>query len=370
MMSDSRLYRAFKEFTSIDSPSFGERGLCDLLGQKLSELDIPYSEDDAAGKLGGTSGNLYAFAQGELSMPPLLFSAHMDTVEPSESKKAILHDDGKITSDGTSVLGADDVSGIVIILEALTRLKESGTAHRPVELLFPVAEERYGLGSALYDYGKIKSREAYVLDLGGEMGSAASAAPTIISFAITVKGKAAHAGFAPKEGVHAIAVVAAAISRITMGEATPGVRHNIGTISGGKASNIVPDHCSVAGEIRSLDHAAALADWETIKSVFEQEAYKNGAKAEFSHRVEISAYRTPPDSRVVKRFERACEAVGLTANIMATYGGSDQNNFALHGIEGIVPACSMHDVHSTGEYAWLHELEQGVLLVMKLMTLE
>lgn len=364
----SRIWETFSALTAIDSPSFGERNLCDALKARLVELGAATYEDDAGAKIGGDCGNLYGFVPGELPLAPLLLSAHMDTVEPGRGKRAVLHADGRITSAGDTILGADDVAGIAIILEALTRLREEGTPHRPVELIFPVAEERYGLGSAAADYDRIRAKEAYTLDLSGAIGEAAGAAPTILSFSVTVEGRASHAGFAPREGIHAIAAAAKAIARIPQGEPTPGVTCNIGVIEGGEATNIVPARCRVTGEIRSLSHEAVLKQWEQVMTAFEQEASAVGATATADRRVEITAYETPILSPVVRRFEKACAEVGVPANIHATMGGSDQNSFALRGIQGLVLACSMHEVHSTREYSRVEEMEQGVKLVMALIA--
>lgn len=369
-MESNRLYETFKELTAIYSPTFQEQDFCCLLKKKLTALGIPYEEDNAGSKISGNCGNLYGFLPGKNPENPILFSAHMDTVEPAAGKESVLHQDGRITSGGGTILGADDVAGITIILEALTRLLESKIPHRSIELLFPVAEERYCAGSAVADYSKLHAKEAYVLDLGGPIGTAANAAPTILSFTVTVQGKAAHAGFAPRDGIHAILAASKAIANIPLGEPKPGVTCNIGVISGGKAGNIIPEICTVTGEIRSLSHSAVLEQWETVRSIFENEAKSVGASATFAHRCEITAYETAMDSAVVRRFKRACEATKLPCHISATLGGSDGNNFALHGIESLVIACSMHEVHSTREYADIHEMEQCVRLVMNLMKEE
>ncbi|MEL7622840.1 MAG: M20/M25/M40 family metallo-hydrolase [Clostridiales bacterium] len=367
-MQANRLYETFRELISIYSPTFGERDFCHLLRSKLTGLGIVCQEDDAGAQIGGNCGNLYGYLDGALPGPPLLFSAHMDTVGPARGKEAILHENGKITSGGGTILGADDVSGIAIILEALTRLKETKTPHRSIELLFPVAEERYGLGSAVANYSKLHAKEAYVLDLSGDIGEAANAAPTLISFTASIQGRAAHAGFAPKEGIHAISAAAKAIARVPMGEPEPGVTCNIGIISGGEAGNIVPESCTVTGEIRSLSHSTALEWLGRVRGIFEEEAKAAGASVAFVHRCEITAYETPADSTVVRRFKRACEAAGVAFKLHSTLGGSDNNHFALHGIAGLVIACSMHEVHSTREYADIHEMERCVRLVMNLMT--
>ncbi|MDR1131011.1 MAG: M20/M25/M40 family metallo-hydrolase [Oscillospiraceae bacterium] len=363
-----RLWESFAALTAIDSPSLAEREFCDALKARLEALGAEAYEDSAAAQIGGSSGNLYGFLPGDLPLPPILLSAHMDTVEPGHGKRAILRKDGTVTSNGDTVLGADDVAGIAVILEALTRLRESGESHRPVELLFPAAEERYGLGSSFAEYGRIRAKQAYTLDLGGAIGEAANAAPTILSFEIAVRGKAAHAGFAPGDGIHAIAAAASAIACVPVGEPEPGVTVNVGKISGGEANNIVPALCEITGEIRSLSHDAVLAHWENVRHIFTEEAEAAGAAVTAKHRCEITAYETPLDSPVVKRFERACGKLGIPSNIHATLGGSDQNNFARHGIQGLVVACSMHDVHSTREFCRPDELEQCVKLVLALIT--
>ncbi|MDR2688062.1 MAG: M20/M25/M40 family metallo-hydrolase [Oscillospiraceae bacterium] len=364
----NRLWETFSALTAIDSPSFEERLFCDALKRRLAALGADTYEDDAGEKIGGNCGNLYGFLPGSLPLTPLLFSAHMDTVEPGRGKRAAVDESGLITSAGDTILGADDVAGITILLEALARLREAGQPHRPVELLFPVAEERYGLGSAIADYSRIRAKESYTLDLSGAVGEAANAAPTVLSFGITVIGKAAHAGFAPGEGVHAVAAASKAVARVPLGEPEPGVTVNIGTIGGGQANNIVPALCKVTGEIRSLSHARVMTRWEQVRAVFAQEAEAAGAAATAAHRIEIPAYETPLGSPVVRRFQYACEKNGIPAGVHSTLGGSDQNNFAQHGIQGIVVACAMHDVHSTREFSRLDELERGVELVRSLMT--
>jgi len=366
----NRLFETFRELVAIDSPAFGERRLCDSLKGKLAALGAVCEEDNAGELIKGNCGNLYGFLPGEMAGAPLLFSAHMDTVEPALGKTAVLLEDGRITSNGATVLGADDVSGIAAILEAIARLRETGTPHRPIELLFTAAEELYGMGSAVANYDKLRAKEAYVLDLGGAVGEAANAAPTLLSFTVDMHGKAAHAAFGSHAGVHAIAAAAKAIARIPQGEPEPGLTCNIGTIKGGEARNIVPALCTVNGEIRSMSHAAVMVYWEMIKSIFEDEARQAEALVEFSYKIEISAYETPLDSPVVRRFEQACKAAGIPCYVHSTLGGSDNNNYATHGIEGLVIACSMYDVHSTREYTLLDELEQCVTLVTHLMTAE
>jgi len=367
-MNTKRLLNTFFEMVSIDSPSLGERNLCDHLAESLSGLGFELYEDNAGELLGGTSGNLYGYLDGDSALEPLLFSAHMDTVEPSQGKKAVLHDGGRITSGGDTVLGADDLAGTAAILEALRSISEHNHKHRPIEVLFTVAEEIYCKGAGVFDYSRLKSREAYVLDLAGPVGTASNKAPTILSFAVTVTGKASHAGFAPEDGIHAIAVAAEAVSRVQMGQLDGETTCNIGLIEGGTALNIIPDRCIVKGEIRSYSHEKALKQMERVKQEFIDAAKPFGATVEVEADCHIEAYETDAGHPVVKRFEAACASLSPPFSLSPTFGGSDNNHFAKHGISGLVIATAMNNCHSCAEYTTVKELERITGLVTALIT--
>ena len=265
----------------------------------------------------------------------------MDTVQPALNKKAQLHPDGTITSDGTTVLGADDVPGLAAILEALTSIKEDNLPHLQLEILFSIAEEPYCRGSEIFDYSKIKSKEAYTLDLSGAIGRAAYAAPTICSFSIEIFGKSAHAGFAPEDGVHAIAVAAQAISSLKMGYIDNETTLNIGTITGGTATNIVPDRCIVKGEIRSYTHETVERVLQSLVSKFTDTAADFGATCQVSSSFGCFAYEIQQKSLTILRYEEACGKADFPMQLCKTFGGSDANCFAQHGITGLVIANAM-----------------------------
>ncbi len=106
-----------------------------------------------------------------------------------------------------------------------------------------MAEENYGKGSQIADYSTIHSKQAYVFDLSGEIGNAALAAPTLLSFENQGKREKCSRCFCPQLGINAIEIAANAISRIRQGWADEETTVNIGKISGGKQGNIVADEC-------------------------------------------------------------------------------------------------------------------------------
>ena len=240
MIREERLLGAFRELVSIDNPTLRERGVCDLLLRRYAALGIRLQEDGTGAAIGGNAGNLYAFVPGDEALAPVLLSAHTDAVSPACGKHAVFHPDGRITSDGTTVLGADDLAGQCAILEAVTSVLEDGAPHRPFELLFDAAEESYCTGIQRFDFSRLRAKLAYVFDLSGPVGGAAYQAPSILSFRAVFTGRAAHAAFSPEEGRHAIRAAAQAAAQIPCGRVGE-LTVNVGTIAGGTADNIVPD---------------------------------------------------------------------------------------------------------------------------------
>lgn len=369
MIDEKRICDEFAELVSIDSPSFAEHQIAERVKEKLLALEFEVYEDRAGERYGLSGGNLYGFLKGGISGDAVLLSAHLDTVQPACGKRAVFHEDGKITSAGDTVLGADDAAGIVEILEGIRHLREQKIPHRDVEVLFTIAEEVYIKGVKAFDFDRIRSKQAYVLDLSGAPGTAARKAPSLISFQITVHGRSSHAGFEPEEGIHAIAVMSAAISRIRQGytDAARETTLNIGSIQGGAATNIVPDICTCEGEIRSYSHEKALEQEEILRDIFQTAAREAGADFEMKSSIDLVAYETDVSEPVVARFERACRKLGLPGTLTRTFGGSDNNHFALQGISGIVLSCGMHEAHSVREYTTVEELKQGAALVAELL---
>jgi tripeptide aminopeptidase len=366
-MNTKRLLKTFQELVAIDNPSLSEREVCDYISLYLDKLGFTVYEDNVASRIGGNSGNLYCFLKGDTSLDPLLFSAHMDSVEPSCGKQTIIHGNGNISSDGTTVLGADDLTGISAILEAVTSVKENNFRHHPIELLFFVGEEIYGVGSKAFDYSILKSKEAYTLDLSGEVGLAAYKAPTLISFDIVIFGKSGHTGFTTEKSVHSIVIASEAITKTKIGQIDSESTCNIGIIQGGLAPNMIPGTCTVKGEIRSHSHKKATEILNEVISIFSCTGEKYGAVAKCENEVRIRSYETPLNHPVVKRFKKVCGDLDVNPVFISTLGGSDNNNIEEHGIKGLVLANAMNNTHSCNEYTSISQLEKITNIIIGLM---
>ena len=123
MINPERLSETFSRLVQIDSVSRNEAAICGDLQNVLEAMGAETFVDDAGKAVGSNTGNLIARFRGSVDVPALMLNAHMDTVEPGNGVKPV-YKDGVFTSDGTTILGADDKSAIAILLEVLAVLQE------------------------------------------------------------------------------------------------------------------------------------------------------------------------------------------------------------------------------------------------------
>lgn len=371
MVNKNRIINEFIKLNSFDSESFKELDISLYLFDKLKSLGLEVEIDNAGHILNENpkaTGNIYGFLKGTKPGDSILLSSHMDTVSPSIGKKVVI--DGNIVkSAGNTVLGADDLTGIVSILEALTLIKENKIPHPDIEVVFFIAEEPYCRGSSQFDFSKIKSKIAYVFDLDGPVGGAAISAPSIIQFEAKVNGKSAHAGFEPEKGVSAIVALSKGISKLRLGRLDKDSTANVGTINGGTGKNVVPGEARITGEVRSMSSSKALEIIDEIRNILDSEAKVSGASIEFKYEEMIKAYKIYDDEEVIKRYRKALEELNINPIFKETFGGSDNNSFNKHGIKGIVVANAMNLVHTTSEYFEIDEFVRSASIAYKLLTI-
>ena len=147
MINQNRLKNLLIELIKIDSLSRKERNVALRLQREMENLGAKVWIDDAGEKVGGDTGNVIAHFPGTtLNAPPLLLSAHMDTVVPGEGVVPML--DGDILhTDGRTVLGGDDKSGVAIICEVLRVVKENQIPCSAVDVVFTICEEAGLIGA-------------------------------------------------------------------------------------------------------------------------------------------------------------------------------------------------------------------------------
>ena len=250
MLNKDRLKDLLIELVQIDSHSLKEYEIAMRLKRELEEIGAEVRIDDAGEKVKGSVGNLIAHFHGNVAgTEPILLSAHMDTVVPGEGVVPIL--DGTILrSDGRTVLGGDDKSGIAIICEALRVVHENRLPCSDIDVIFTICEESGLLGAKCLDISRLRAKTGLVLD-SDSVGYLFTKAPAANRMEFQIHGLEAHAGVCPEKGVSAIQVAADGISKMRLGRIDEETTANIGRIQGGMAVNIIPNSVVLKGEARS-----------------------------------------------------------------------------------------------------------------------
>ncbi|MGD9330618.1 MAG: M20/M25/M40 family metallo-hydrolase [Desulfobacterales bacterium] len=373
MIDVNRMANTFMDLVRIDSVSREERRLATYLQNLLESLGADTVIDDSASQTGSDTGNLIARIAGDRDKAPLLFSAHMDTVEPGRGIHPV-RKNGRITSDGTTILGADDKSAIAILLEMLRVLKVSDRPHPPLEFVFSTCEEIGLLGAKHLDWSLISAQQGYVLDTRDPEGLV-TRAPAANRLKFTVLGRDAHAGSAPEKGINAILVAAQAIASLELGRLDPETTCNLGIIQGGDAINIVPKMVRVDGEVRSHDDRKLALVTQRMSDAFEKAAASypkrdDGERPQVKVDVHPDFKRThiADDHAVVRLACRAAERLKRSLRLQVAGGGSDANVFFQRGILTGVLGTGMTDVHSVREHVDLADMLRACELVLEIVS--
>lgn len=375
MVNRDRLSEMFKFLVTIDSVSKEEDVLSHEIRKILASMGAETVVDSAGDKIGGSTGNLIAKFKGNTLGPALLFNAHMDTVEPGKGITAVL-EDGVFTSDGTTILGADDKSAIAILLEAINVIQENGLTHGPIELVFTVCEEIGLLGAKNLDLSLITATYGYALDATDTEGIV-TRAPSANRFEFKIHGKDAHAGAAPEKGINAIWLASKAIAQLELGRIDHETTCNIGMIEGGMAINIIPNLVTVKGEVRSHDEEKLNELTNEIVSSFKGvvEHNKRVSSGDGLPRLEVeiekdfSHTHVPDDHPVVKLARKAAGNLGRKMVTKTTGGGADSNIFFEKGIVTGVLGTGMRDMHTVRESVRLNDMVRTTELLLEIIRL-
>jgi len=365
-MNTERMINEFVEMVKVSSLSLKEGNFASLLAEKLKAMDFEVYVDKAGELAGGDTGNVLGRLKGTLDTSPLLFCAHMDTVVPGENIRPVIRD-GIIYSDGTTILGGDDKAGIAAILEAVRFLKENGIPHGDIEVAFTICEEGGMHGAKNMDYGWLRSKLAFVLDSGGNVGSVIVQAPAQYKLNTTIKGKAAHAGVSPESGISAIQVAARAIEKMKLLRIDEDTTANIGKITGGSATNIVCDRVEISMEARSLVRDKVEAQAKHMLECIETACSEYGAEHETTRYLNYAEINLPKDAEVIKLVEAAIKRIGLEPSLKSTGGGSDTNVMSGKGLQAVTLGIGMSNVHTTSEYIAISDIEKTAELVASII---
>jgi len=354
MINTTRLLETFLDLVRIDSPSGEEDKISQELAARLRHLGLDVQTDALHNIVARRQGN------GE----PLLLMAHMDTVMPGRGIKPVTRD-GVVYSDGTTILGADDKSGIAVILEVLHVLREEAADSPPLEVVISAQEETGLIGIKGLDATGLESKIGVSFDAGDAPGTIVVTAPSHNILSAVVHGKAAHAGAEPENGVNAIVVAAQAVTAMPLGRIDEETTANIGTIHGGLARNIVPDRVELLGEARSLQEAKLEAQTTKMVEALQSAAKRQGATVDIDVQRAYNGYYLTEGDRTVARLMAACRALGIEPRLVPTGGGSDVNILNALGKQVVNLSTGMASVHTVEEHVAVSDMAACAEIVLE-----
>lgn len=355
-----RLLQTFLELVAVDSPSGHEQVIGELLEGRFGELGCTTSRDDI--------GNLVAVFPGRRA-GTILLSTHMDTVGPDTGIKPIIGDDGVIRTDGSTILGADDKSGIAGCLELLTLLGEHPEWSCPtIEFVCSVGEEVGLVGSSHLDVAQLNASHGFVFDTAGAMGSITYWAPTAVDVTVTFTGRKAHAGVEPEKGIDAIRVAAEAVATMPLGRVDEETVANIGTFHAGDVRNVVADLVVLQGMARSHDQAKLDAQVDAMRTACEEAAARHGAGVDFVSEEMFRTYKIEEDSPPYVEAAAAIGSLGLEVVQRKSGGGTDGNLFNAKGIPCVGLPTGMVDEHATSEHIAIDDMVTACQIMVAIVT--
>lgn len=371
MIDPDRLALEFQTLLTIESPSKKEGRLAYYIADIFEALGYRCFFDKSSENTGSEVGNLIVKIPGTFPSDPIFFCAHLDTVGPWENPK-IIFDKGVYRSDGRTILGADDKSGIAVLIEIAKVLKENILPHPPIEFIFTTCEEIGLLGAKYLDYNLIDAKEGFVLDSENPV-EVINAAPSSYHFKIEIKGKSAHAGLEPEKGINAIHILSQVLANLSFGRIDEETTMNVGIISGGSYVNIVPDYAEAKGEMRSHNEEKLLKLQKKIQEELAKvlDSYPKTENNLPSGKVRFEklfkAFNIPLDDPLCKLVKKAGERLGLEITFKRKEGGSDANVFNEHGLKCLILGTGMQKVHTTEEFIRLKDLIITVNFVLEII---
>ncbi|HUT86046.1 MAG TPA: M20/M25/M40 family metallo-hydrolase [Elusimicrobiales bacterium] len=375
-LNKKRMISTLLEFVSIYSPALKEKKLANNLVSKLKKLGCSVTVDNAHKKFGGEVGNIIAKLPGTgtaKNYKPILLNSHTDTVEPAKNVKPKIHN-GKITSDGTTILGGDCKAGLTIVLEILHVLKEQKLPHPPVEILFDAAEEVGHLGLENIDSSKLRAKKGLVLD--GDVAEVITRAPSRHLFDIAITGKTAHAGVNPEKGISAIEIAVKAVAKMKFGKIDHETVANIAVFKSENGLNVVAQEAHIKGELRSHNKQKVQKLINHMKNCLEKEVKATRkkvdgkwicAKFNFKTKKMYSSFKISDKNPFLKTIIKSAASQGVNLKTASINAGCGSNSLVKHGITAPLIDIGYRNAHTTSEYVSIKDFFNGAKVALAIV---
>jgi glutamate carboxypeptidase len=301
--------------------------------------------------------------------PQVMILGHFDTVWPigTLERMPVRQDDGRLYGPGVF----DMKSGIAVAMLAVRALREHAPAGAiPRVVMLWTTDEEVGSGTSrtIIEEEARRSQAVLVLEPSLPGGAAKTSRKGCGDFELTVHGIAAHAGIDPGKGanaIHELALQIAAIQRLQ--DLDRGVSVNVGLVSGGSRTNVVPERARASIDVRARSMKDAAVVEASLRAL---RAQTPGTRLEIE-----GGFSRPPLERgehILALFETArtvARELGVDLNEGGTGGGSDGNFTAALGVptlDGLGPRGD--GAHAVHEHVEVEDLPWRAAFLARLLT--
>ena len=345
----------WKECCELESPSI-DKNAVDKCGQYFVSLAEKHGWQVEVLEQ-PVSGNAVCITMNpEVNERPLALSGHIDTVHPIG-----LFGDTPVRIEDDTIYGpgvADCKGGVVAGLLAMHALENCGYKKRPVQMLLQTDEE---VGSKLSQKATInwiceqaKNAVAFMNLETAVAGKACLQRKGIITYRLTITGKAAHASRCATEGASAIADAAHKIIELEKLKDAEGLTCSVGTIEGGSAANTVPEQCVLLANIRFATQAQLNWVKNYVKNIAET-VHVPGCTCELkqeSFRIAMEYHER--NAELLGKLNKIFVDCGMQElTVYKGTGGSDAADVTAYGIPCVenfgVIGTGVHSIHEKAE---------------------
>lgn len=371
-----------------------QKNLSQLLVEELKAMGVHDAEMDEHGYVYATID-----ANTDKNVPVLCFCAHVDTApdctgtnvkpvvhsnykgndiplpgDPSQIIKVAEHPDLKnrightiITTDGTTLLGSDDKSGVAEIMDAANYLmSHPEIKHGRIRLLF-TPDEEIGRGADKADMKKLGADVGYTLD-GGKAGTLENETFSADMVVIHLKGFPTHPGYAKDKMQHAIKIAAQIIQRLPA-DKTPETTEKKQPFIHPTSINGGLEEVELKFIIRAFDTQTLLTLEEELRQIT-VDVLSNYDKCAYDFKV-VQQYRNMKEvlDKKPEIIEFALEAIsqtGLTPELDSIRGGTDGSRFSFMGLPTANIFAGEHGIHSKQEWVSVQDMQKAVETIVNL----
>ncbi len=274
-----------------------------------------------------------------------------------------------ITTDGTTLLGADDKAGITEIMTAMEYLiNHPEIKHGAIKVGF-TPDEEIGRGAHQFDVEKFGAEWAYTMD-GSQIGELEYENFNAASAKITVEGRSVHPGYAKGKMVNAILIANRIISSLPENEVPEKTENREGFFHVHSLTGSI-EHAEIKMIIR--DHSRTL--FEARKKTLRDIVSKLNLNCNHAIDLEIKDQyynmreKVEPVFHIVEIAKEAMDAVGVTPIIKPIRGGTDGSQLSFMGLPCPNIFAGGHNFHGKYEYVPVESMEKAVEVIVKICEL-